>query len=144
MSIKIVRVDATQVNGIKIGTKSRQNNSLVDQPPTGGGRDLGPNPQGYLLNLLASCIVTIGYFIAKQRHLLLRTIEVHVEGQVDPDIFLKKNCQSRSGFSGVRVHTKFDADRRREERIALLHDIDVRHPISDQSHLLTPIEFEVE
>jgi len=144
MTIKTVSVNAVQLEGFKIETKSRQHVVLVDQPLAGGGTDSGPTPLEYLFVSLAGCIVTIGHIIAKQRRLPVRKIEVHVEGELDTDVLMGKNTEVRAGFSGIRVHTKIDADMTQEEKEQFLHEIDVRCPISDNIHQLTPIEFIVE
>lgn len=144
MTIKTISVDAAQVDGFKIESKMRQHIAIIDQPVAAGGSDSGPTPLEYLFVSLASCLVTIGHIIAKQRHLPVRSIEVHVEGDVDTDVFMGKNSEARAGFSGIRVHTKIDADMSQAEKEAFLHDIDARCPISDNIHNLTPIEFVVE
>jgi uncharacterized OsmC-like protein len=144
MTIKTVSVDATQVDGFKIEAKMRQHTAIIDQPVAGGGTDSGPTPLEYLFISLASCVVTIGHIVAKQRHLPVRKIEVHIEGNVDTDVFMGKSTEARAGFSGIRVLTKIDADMTREEKEAFLHDVDVRCPISDNIQNLTPIKFVVE
>ena len=144
MPIKTVSVDAVQVDGFKIETKSRQHVAIVDQPLTGGGTDAGPTPLEYLFVSLAGCIVTIGHIVAKQRHLPIRKIEVHVEGELDTDVLMGKHHDTRAGFSGIRVHTKIDGDMSQAEKEQFLRDVDARCPISDNVHNLTPIEFVVE
>ncbi len=144
MPIKTVSVDAIQVDGFKIETKARQHIAIVDQPPAGGGTDSGPTPLEYLFVSLGSCVVTIGHIIAKQRHLPVRKIEVHIEGEVDTDVFMGKSVEARAGFSGIRVHAKIDADMSQAEKEAFLRDIDARCPISDNIHELTPVEFVVD
>jgi uncharacterized OsmC-like protein len=144
MPTKLVSVDAIQVDGFKIETKSRQHVSIVDQPVAGGGTDAGPTPLEYLFVSLAGCIVTIGHIVAKQRHLPVRKIEVHVEGELDTDVLMGKSTAVRAGFSILKVHVKIDADMSQEEKEAFLKDVDARCPISDNIHNLTPIEFEVE
>lgn len=144
MAKKLVSVDAIQVDGFKIETKSRQHISIVDQPVAGGGTDAGPTPLEYLFVSLAGCIVTIGHIVARQQRLPVRKIEVHVEGELDTDVLMGKSTATRAGFSGIRVHTKIDADMSQEEKEAFLHDVDARCPISDNIHDLTPIEFIVE
>ena len=141
MANKLVSIDAVQIDGFKIEAKSRQHSSFIDQPPAGGGTDSGPTPLEYLFISLASCIITIGHIIAKQRQLPVRKIEVHVEGNVNPDIFMGKSTEDRAGFSAIRVITKIDADMSQEEKEAFLKDVDARCPISDNIHNLTPIEF---
>ncbi len=144
MPNKTITVDAKQLDGFKIEVSSRQHLSIVDQPPAGGGTDAGPTPLEYLFVSLAGCVVTIGHIIAKQRRLPVRNIEVHIEGELDTDVLMGKNTETRAGFSGVRVTTKFDADLSQDEKEALMKDIDARCPISDNIHELTPIQFVVE
>ncbi len=144
MTTKLVSIDAIQVDGFKVETKMRQHVAYVDQPPAGGGTDSGPTPLEYLFVSLGGCIVTIGHIIAKQKRLAVRKIEVHVEGEVDTDVFMGKNSKDRAGFSAIRVHTKIDADMTHAEKEAFLHEIDRRCPISDNIQFLSPIEFIVE
>lgn len=144
MTTKTVSVDAIQIDGFKIETRSRQHIALVDQPVAGGGTDSGPTPLEYLFVSLAGCIVTIGHIVAKQKRLNVRKIEVHVEGELDTDILMGKSREVRAGFSGIRVHTKIDADMSQQEKEQFLQEVDARCPISDNIHNLTPIEFVVE
>lgn len=144
MPAKLVSVDAVQIVDFKIETKSRQHIAIVDQPQAGGGTDAGPTPLEYLFISLAGCIVTIGNIVAKQRRLSVRKIECHVEGELDTDVLMGKSTEVRAGFSGIRVHTKIDADMSQEEKEAFLKEVDARCPISDNIHNLTPIEFIVE
>ena len=144
MPNKLVSVDAVQIDGFKIETKSRQHIAIVDQPQAGGGTDAGPTPLEYLFISLAGCIVTIGNIVAKQRRLPVRKIECHVEGELDTDVLMGKSTSVRAGFTGIRVHTKIDADMSQEEKEAFLRDVDTRCPISDNIHNLSPIEFTVE
>jgi uncharacterized OsmC-like protein len=88
--------------------------------------------------------VAIGNIIAKQKRLPIRNISVHIEGELDTDVFMGKSTEARAGFSNIRVHTKIDGDMTQEEKITFLRDVDARCPISDNIHNLTPIEFVVE
>lgn len=144
MTIKTVNVDAAQIDGFKIEAKMRQHVAYIDQPTPAGGSDSGPTPLEYLFISLASCVITIGHIVAKQRHLPVRKIEVRVEGTLDTDVFMGKSTETRAGFSGVRVYTRIDADMSKEEKEAFLHDVDARCPISDNIQNLTPVEYVVE
>lgn len=144
MPTKLVSVEAVQVEGFKIEAKSRQHISIIDQPVAGGGVDAGPTPLEYLFISLASCMVTIGHIVAKQRRLPVRKIEARVEGDLNTDVFLGKNTGERAGFTDIRVHMKIDADMTQEEKEAFIHDVDLRCPISDNIQNLTSIEFVVE
>ncbi len=144
MPVKTVCVDAVLVEGFKVETKSRKHIAFVDQPVEGGGVDSGPTPLEYLFISLAGCVVTIGQIIAKQKRLPVHNIEVHIEGELDTDVLMGKSTAVRAGFSGIRVHTKIDADMSQEEKEKFVHDIDARCPISDNILKETPIKFKIE
>ena len=143
--VKLVSVEAKQIEGFKIEAKARDHVAIIDQPPAGGGNDAGPTPLEYQYFSLASCIITIGHIIAKQKHLPVRGIEVKIEGELDTDVFMGKNNNgARAGFTGIRVYTKIDADMTQAEKEQFLHDVDVRCPISDNVKNQTPVQFFVE
>lgn len=144
MALKHVSIEAVQVQNYKIEAKSREHLSLIDQPIPSGGTDSGPSPLEYMFIALASCIITIGHIIVKQRQLPVRSIQVKVEGDLDPDVFMGKSTEVRAGFTGIHVHTKIDADMSQTEKEQFMKDIDARCPISDNILNLTPISFEVE
>ncbi|HQF63735.1 MAG TPA: OsmC family protein [Anaerolineaceae bacterium] len=144
MPIKNVSIEAVQVEGFKIETRSRQHIAIVDQPVAGGGTDSGPTPLEYLFVSLAGCIVTIGHIVAKQRQLPVRSISARVEGELDTDVLMGKRSDVRAGFSDIRIHVKIDADMTQAEKEAFLKEVDARCPISDNIHGTTPLNFVVE
>ncbi|HQL39692.1 MAG TPA: OsmC family protein [Anaerolineaceae bacterium] len=143
MPVKTVNIEAVQLDGFKVETRSRKHIALVDQPENGGGTDAGPTPLEYLFISLAGCIVTIGHMVARQRRLPVRKISVKVEGDLDTDVLLGKRSDVRAGFTGIRAIVEIDADMSLEEKQKFLQEIDERCPISDNIHNLTPIEFVV-
>jgi putative redox protein len=143
-TIKHVTVDANQVNGFQIEAYARNHKVIIDQPVASGGQDSGANPLEFLFFSLASCIITIGHIIAKQRRLPVRNIQVHVEGDLDADVLMGKSTDNRAGFTGIRVVTHIDTDMTQAEKEQFMKDVDARCPISDNIHQLTPIEFIVE
>lgn len=141
---KHVTVDAKQIDGFAIQAQARNHTVVIDQPEAGGGHNCGPNPLEYLFFSLASCIITIGHIIVKQRHLPVRSIQVRVEGDLDSDVLMGKSTAQRAGYTSIRVITNFDANMTQAEKEQLLKEIDARCPISDNIHNLTPIELVVE
>jgi putative redox protein len=144
MPIKTVSIDATQVDGFKIESHSRQHISLVDQPENGGGTDSGPTPLEYLFIALGGCIITIGNIVAKQRRLPIRNIKVHVEGDLDTDVLMGKNYEQRAGFNGIRVHALVDSDMPQDQKEQFIQDVDARCPISDNILNRTSVKYIVE
>ncbi len=54
-AIATFSADSRQVEGLRSETKIRQFSLTVDEPPTLGGTDAGPNPVELVLAALATC-----------------------------------------------------------------------------------------
>jgi uncharacterized OsmC-like protein len=143
-TIKHVQVEAHMGERFKIESKIRDHTLYVDQPKTGGGDDAGPTPLEYMFLSLAGCIATIGRIVAKQKRITLRAMDVKVEGELDMEVLMGRNPDSRSGFTGLKVTARIDADMSKEEKEQFLHEVDRRCPVSDNLHSLTPMTFVVE
>jgi putative redox protein len=142
-AIKKIQLAAKQVEGFKIEIAARNHTMYVDQPEASGGSNSGPTPLEYQFASLASCIITIGHIIARQRHLPLRGIAVEVEGDIDTDVFMGRNGDARAGFGGITCHVHIDGDMTQADKESLLADVDRRCPISDNLQHLTPMTFVV-
>lgn len=55
-----------------------------------------------------------------------------------------KNKEDRPGFTGIKVIIDIDAPISKEEKEAMIHEIDSRCPVSDNLMNHTPIEFVLE
>ena len=111
----------------------------VDQPQAGGGNDKGPAPLEVLFLALASCIITVGRIIARQKRITLRTMEVNVKGDVDLEVLLGKSKANRAGFGAIKVVVTIDADMSPEEKEAFLVELEERCPVSDNLLHETPV-----
>ncbi len=58
----------------------------------------GPTPLEFLFISLRVVWLRSGKIIAKQKHLPVRKIEVHVEGELDTDVLMVKAAQSGPVF----------------------------------------------
>jgi uncharacterized OsmC-like protein len=96
-----------------------------------GGKDEGPNPLEIFLSSLPACICAIGRIIANQRRIVLRGIEVDVEGDIDKDFLMGKTTEGRAGFTEIRSLVHIDADITKTEKEAFLKEIALRCPIAD-------------
>jgi uncharacterized OsmC-like protein len=115
----------------------------VDQAQAAGGDDKGPTPLELLFLSLASCIMTVGRIIARQKRITLRAMEVSVDGDVDMEVLLGKSKANRAGFGGIRVVVKIDADLSPEEKKAFLAELEERCPVSDNLKNATPVSVEL-
>ncbi len=143
-TVKHVTVDAHLGERFKIESKIGNHTLVVDQPKTGGGDDAGPTPLEYFFLSLAGCIATIARIAAKQKRINLRGMDVKVEGDLDIEALMGRKPDAHSGFSGITVRAKIDADLTQEEKEAFLHEVDRRCPVSDNIHDATPMTFVVE
>ena len=143
-TIKHMRVEAHMGERFKIESKIGNHTVVVDQPKTGGGEDAGPAPLEYFFLSLAGCIATIARIAARQKRIVLRAMDVTVEGELDVEALMGRNPDAHSGFSGITVKVKMDADMTNEEKEAFLHEVDRRCPVSDNIHNVTPVTLVVE
>jgi len=143
-TIKQVQVEAHLGDRFKIESKIGNHTLVVDQPKTGGGEDAGPTPLEYFFLSLAGCIATIGRIAAKQKRINLRSMDVKVAGELNVEGLMGRNPGQPSGFDGITVTVKMDADMTKEEKEAFLHEVDLRCPVSDNIHNVTPMTFVVE
>jgi uncharacterized OsmC-like protein len=143
-TVKHVAVEAHLGERFKIESRIGNHTLFVDQPKTGGGEDSGPTPLEYLFLSLASCIATIARIAAKQKRITLRGMDVKVEGELDVEGLMGRSVDGRSGFGGITVKVKLDADLSQAEKEAFLQEVDKRCPVSDNLHNVTPMTFVVE
>jgi len=143
-TVKKVQVEAHLGERFKIESTIGNHTLVVDQPKTGGGGDAGPTPLEYFFLSLAGCIATIARIAAKQKRINLRAMDVKVEGELDIEALMGRNPDVHSGFGGITVRAKIDADMTKEEKEAFLHEVDRRCPVSDNIHNVTQMTFVVE
>lgn len=143
-TIKKLEVSANLVENFKIAGQIRDHQVIIDQPPQGGGKNEGPAPLEFMALSLASCVITVGQVIARQKQIKLRNIEVRVEGEIDVEVFMGKSQENRAGFLGLKILTKIDADLNLEEKKTLLEEIDSRCPVSENLRNLTPMTLVLE
>jgi putative redox protein len=144
MSNSVIKVSASMGQGFTTRVNC-SHSFIIDQPKSAGGNDEGPNPLEIFLACLPACICAIGRIIANQRKLVLRGIDVEVEGDIDKDFLLGKTTEGRAGFTEIRSFVYIDADMTKEEKEAFLLEIAVRCPIADniaQKSVIKPVVVE--
>ena len=82
---------------------------IIDEPVSLGGTDQGPNPVEYVLASLGGCINVLVSSFAKLHKVEIKESKVHVEGDLDPDGFLKANATVRPGFQQIRYRIEIDS-----------------------------------
>ena len=142
-TIKHVVVEARMGERFKIESTIGNHTVVVDQPKSGGGDDAGPTPLEYFFLSLAGCFATIARIAAKQKRINLRGMDVKVEGELDVEGLLGRNPDAQSGFRGITVRAKIDADLTHEQKREFLKEVDERCPVSDNLRQVTSLVTEV-
>jgi uncharacterized OsmC-like protein len=103
----------------------------MDEPPNLGGTDTGMNPVEALLAALGSCQVIVAAAFAKAQGIDLQDFWVELEGDLDPDGFLKGKPGVRMGFSEVRLTPHIKTSNSPEEVAKFVEFIKSRCPVGD-------------
>lgn len=137
-------VDSRQVEGLRSETKIRQFTVTVDEPPSLGGTDAGPNPVEFVLAALATCQEITYRAYATALGIPLEGVSVKLEGSLDLRGFFAVKDDVRAGYNQVRgtVHLKSLAP---AADLAKLKDVvDAHCPVLDILRAPVPVELKLE
>ena len=104
---------------------------IIDEPPSLGGTDKGPNPVEYILAALGGCINVLVTTFAESFDVEIKDVQVHIEGDLDSDGFLGKNPNVRPGYEEIRYRVELDSPSPQEKINALLEHVDKICPVKD-------------
>lgn len=118
------------------GTSSKMKSELkmgnhemtIDEPPSMGGTDKGPDPLSTLLASLAGCENVIANLVAKDIKFDLQGIEFDVKGDLDPR-GLMGQADIQPYFNQIYVYAKVTTDETVERIQELKEKTDARCPI---------------
>ncbi len=131
MAMKTISARGQMQAGMSIEVECGEHRLVMDQPTPAGGQGLGPTPLDVVMAAVAGCFGTLGRFIAHQQKIELRGMRFEIEADYDPDGLLGRRDDVRPGFQALRISVDIDADLSREEKQALLEEIERRCPLAD-------------
>ncbi len=102
MATATFKATSKLVEGLQVDNFVRDFSIRMDEPANLGGTDTGMNPVEAMLIALGSCQVIVAGAFAKSQGIDLQDFWVDLEGDLDPDGFLKGKEGVRMGFSEVR------------------------------------------
>lgn len=103
----------------------------IDEPESLGGANTGMNPVEMILSALGGCITICAAAFARVCKVELQGFHVEVEGDLDPDGFMGKNPNVRTGFSDIRYKMHIKSDSPKENIAKLAEMIEKVCPVSD-------------
>ena len=137
-------VSGKNENPTKLIAKPRDFEMVVDEPENLGGTNEGPNPVEYILAGYAGCINVMGHIIAKEHGIELNGLEVHVEGDLDPDKLFGKPTEARAGYQEIRLKIKPDTSASQEQLQKWIDEVEARCPVNDNLANPTPIKVDLQ
>lgn len=102
------------------------------------------SPLEHLLGSLAACINVIGHLAAKERGLIVRGLDVRVEGDIDPAKYKGGETDSRAGFGAIRTHVTVDTDADADALVDWIAEVEERCPVADNLGAGTDVHVDVE
>jgi len=104
---------------------------IMDEPADLGGTDTGMNPVEALLCALGSCETIVAAAFAKANNIEFSELWFELEGDLDPDGFLKGAPGVRNGFQDVRVVMHIVSNDSAEKLQKFQEFIQSRCPVGD-------------
>ena len=136
-------VDAVSIGKTRTEVTARDLVFNVDEPEKLGGTNTGPNPVEYVLGALAGCLNVIGHLIAKEMDFEINSLNMHLEGVLDPLSYLGKKTNVRPGYKEILVKIDIESSASPEILQQWARAIELRCPVSDNIENPTPIKIEL-
>ena len=136
--------DSRQVEGLRSETRIRQFSITVDEPPTLGGTDAGPNPVELVLAALATCQEITYRAYATALGIPLESVSVKLEGALDLRGFFAVKDDVRAGFDHVRGTVNLKGSASAAELAKLKEVVDAHCPVLDILRAPVPVDLRLE
>lgn len=143
MAVVTFKATSKLVSGLQVDNRVRDFTIRMDEPTNLGGTDTGMNPVEALLASLGSCITIVAAAFAKAHKIDLQDFWVELEGDLDPDGFLKGKPGVRNGFQEVRLTPHIKSSSSPEDIEKYMTFVKSRCPVSDvmiNGVVVTPAE----
>jgi len=138
-----VSVSSKLTDGLVANVKARDFEITVDEPPTLGGTDTGPNPVEYVLAGLASCQQIAIKAHATVLGIDVQEVTVEAEGDLDLQGFLGLS-DARPGFTNVTFTSTIKTNETSEAKLKKLEKFAAANcPVLDIIKNDTPVNGKV-
>ncbi len=138
-----VKVEAKELRNRIVECKVRDHVVHVDQPKEFGADDTAPTPPEMLAVSLGSCVVSTIQFMAMQKNIDIKNINVTVEGSIDFSKALGISDKERSGFKDLRIGIQFETQMSSREKQEFLETVFDCGASIDNIKNSTPVTYKV-
>jgi putative redox protein len=139
----VFSADSRQVENVRSEVKIRQFALTVDEPPTLGGSDAGPNPVELVLAAVATCQEITYRAYATALGIPLDSVSVKLDGVLDLRGFFAVDERVRPGFTGVQGTVTLKSPASQAELKKLKEVVDAHCPVLDMLRAPVPVELEL-
>lgn len=133
------RASTALAEGLRCDTATRRHAIVVDEPPSVGGTNEGPNPIEVILAGLASCQAITYRVWAARLGIALERVTVEAEGDVDLRGFFGVEDGIRAGFHAVRLAVGLEGPEPPERYRELAEEVDRHCPVFDMLTVPAPL-----
>lgn len=131
MAIKTFTAKSRWAGGLKVDNTVREFTIRMDEPAGLGGEDTGMTPMEAQLSSLGSCLTIVAAAFAKKYRIDLQEFWIELEGDLDPDGYMKGNPDLRKGFQEIRVIPHIKTSSSEKDVEDFLAFVKSRCPITD-------------
>ncbi len=110
-----IKAKARLYDGLTTQCESRGFSFTLNGPLSLGGDDMGMNPLEALLSVLGASKCMVAKAFAEKYGIKLKSLQIDVDGVLDPDGFLGKNMDTKIGFSRITTRYYMNASNTEEE-----------------------------
>jgi uncharacterized OsmC-like protein len=128
----------------KFVAKARNFKIVIDEPQNLGGTDEGPNPVEYVLAAYAGCLNVLGHIVAQEQGIDLTSLQIELEGDLDPDKIFGKPTDARPGYQEIRIKLIPESTAGTEALEKWLNEVEARCPVNDNLVNPTPVKVVVD
>ncbi|MFC5703364.1 OsmC family protein [Cohnella faecalis] len=129
-AVQTFKATAHLQDGVKVITRSRQFELIIDEPKSLGGTDTGLNPVEALLASLGACQSIVARVYASKFGIELDDFRVEVEGDIDLDGFFNKS-DVRPGYSDIRYSFYIRTNSPRDKVEEFVQFLESKCPVGD-------------
>lgn len=130
--------------GLRSVASVRQHNLTVDEPPSLGGSDAGPNPVELILAALGTCQEITYRAYATVLGIPLDSVSVKLEGDIDLRGFFAVDDSVRAGYEGIRGTVRIVSSASEEQLQLLRGAVNAHCPVLDIIAKPVPVDLKLD
>ena len=131
MAIHTFKAESILKEGMVVESTSRGFAVRADEPEDFGGMNTGMTPVEMLLCALGSCQCIAARIFAASQGIDLKELHVSVEGDINPEGFLRGKEVARPGFQEIRLKISIEANAPRDKIDGFVAFIQGRCPVGE-------------